>query len=129
MPARILIADDAKLVRVALRELLRTEAACDIVEAENGAEAVTKAVETKPDLVIMDVAMPSMDGLSATKEITKVLPDVPILMYSLYCSAELEVQARKVGAWKIVSKSESEALLGAIRDLLGGPQMDDRLAS
>src|ERR1041385_4712178 len=118
MTARILIADDAELVRVALRELLISEAQCEVVEAENGKEAVLKTLETRPDLVIMDLAMPDMDGLTATREITKALPNLPILMYTLHCSAQLEAEARRLGVWKLLPKSESQALLSAVRDLL-----------
>lgn len=118
MATRILIADDAELVRVALRDLLKTENVCEIVEAENGKDAVRKAVQTRPDLVILDLAMPEMDGLLATQEIKKRLPDTPVLMYTLHYSAHLETEARKVGVQKILPKSESDALLHAVRDLL-----------
>ena len=118
MATRILIADDAELVRVALRDLLKTENVCEIVEATSGKDAVRKAVQTRPDLVILDMAMPEMDGLLATQEIKKRLPDTPVLMYTLHYSAQLETEARKAGVQKILPKSESDALLNAVRDAL-----------
>jgi len=120
MTNRILIADDAKLVRTALRDLLKKENGCEVVEAENGSEAVAKARDTRPDLVILDLAMPVMDGLTATREINKLLPNVPIVMYTLHCSSQLEVDARKVGVARIVPKSDSGFLLSVVHELLDG---------
>lgn len=129
MATRILIADDAELVRIALRDLLKTENVCEIVEAENGKDAIRKALQTKPDLIILDMAMPVMDGLSATQEIKKRLPNTPILMYTLHYSAQLEAEARRVGVQKILPKSESTALLGAVRDMLERGKAEIPLAS
>ena len=117
MHIRILIADDNVAVRTALRELLKAEG-WEIVEAANGKEAVARTQETKPHLVILDLAMPSMDGLTASREITKLLPDTPIIMHTLYSSPHVEMEGRKVGVRKMIAKSESSHLLSAIRELL-----------
>ena len=65
----------------------------EVVEAEDGDEAVAKAQELKPDLIIVDLVMPVMDGLMAAREIVKLLPDVPILMHTLYLSESVGQEA------------------------------------
>jgi two-component system, chemotaxis family, chemotaxis protein CheY len=117
MSIRILIADDNAAVRTALRELLKSEG-WEVIEAANGKEAVARAQETKPQLIILDLAMPSMDGLTASREITKQFPDTPIIMHTLYSSPQVEMEGRKVGVRKTVAKSESSDLLSAVRELL-----------
>jgi len=112
-----LIADDNAAVRTALRELLRTEG-WEITEAADGNEAVTKAQETAPQLVILDLAMPFMDGLTASREITKLLPGTPIILHTLYASPQMEAEGQKAGVRKMVAKSESGGLLSAVRALL-----------
>jgi two-component system chemotaxis response regulator CheY len=91
---------------------------CEIVEAENGKEAVAKAHELRPDLVIVDLMMPLIDGLTASREITKLLPNVPILMHTLYSSPQVEVEAGRVGIRKVVPKSESRILVSAVQEIL-----------
>ena len=117
MASRILIADDNAAVRTALRELLKNEG-WETVAAANGQEAIARAREIKPQLVILDLAMPFMDGLSAAREITKLLPDVPIIMHTLYSSPQVEIEGRKVGVRRMVAKSESGDLLSAVREVL-----------
>lgn len=89
----------------------------EIIEAENGEDAVAKAQDFRPDLVILDLVMPLMDGLTASREIAKVLPNVPILMHTLYSSAEVGLEAGKVGVQKIVPKSDSIGLVSAVQDI------------
>jgi two-component system, NarL family, response regulator LiaR len=122
LPLRILIADDNALVRAAMGETLRGVAEkLEIVEAENGEVAVKQALKVKPDLIILDLAMPVADGLTASREIAKVLPDIPILMHTMYWSAQVEFEARMAGIRKVVPKSDSSALLSAVRDTLNTP--------
>lgn len=118
MPITVLIADDNALVRAALRQVLENEKLGSIVEAENGKEAVAKAQELKPDLVILDLAMPLLDGFATAREIGTILPGVPILMHTLYWSPRVEIEALKVGVRKTVSKSDSSVLIAAVRELL-----------
>jgi CheY-like chemotaxis protein len=87
-------------------------------EAADGVEAIQKAIETKPDLIINDLAMPVMDGLSASAEIAKRLPSVPILLFTLHKSASVEVEAKAAGVREVISKSDSEALVTAVQRLL-----------
>ena len=119
MPVTILIADDNALVRAALRQVLENEKLGEIVvEAENGREAVARAVQVKPDLVILDLAMPLMDGFATAREIGALLPGVPVLMHTLYWSPRVQVEAMKVGVRKTVAKSDSNVLIAAVRELL-----------
>ena len=117
---RVLIADDHEVVRKGvcniLESRLNVEAA---IEAANGKEAVEKARELNPDLVILDVAMPVLDGFSAAERIKKALPSVPILMFSMHDEV---IQASKlVQAQGFVTKSEdASVLLDAVEALLRG---------
>jgi len=119
MPTRILIADDSSLMRRVLRKLLESHSngwkVC--AEAVDGLDAVQKAVESKPDLVIIDLQMPSMDGLSASVRIAKSLPRVPILINTNHKSEYVDSAARKVGVREVISKSDSNALLRAVEGL------------
>ena len=120
MPSRLLIADDHSTVRTLLRILLESHEGWQVcAEVENGLEAVAKAVELKPDLVILDLAMPQMDGLRAAREISAALPNVPILMHTMHNSSELELEAKKAGIRKVVNKTGSgDELFAAIEELL-----------
>ena len=89
-----------------------------ITEAEDGRDAVAKARMLRPDLVILDLIMPGGDGLTASREIAELLPDVPILMHTLYLSPQVEFEAAKAGVRKVVPKSESSVLVSAIQDVL-----------
>ena len=119
MSIRILIADDNAAVRAAMRQVLEcVEDRWEIIEAENGQEAVAKAQEFEPRLVILDLVMPQKNGLSAAREIAAFLPDVPILMHTLYSSRQVELEAGKVGVRKIVPKSDGSVFIAAVQDLL-----------
>lgn len=121
MPTRILIADDNPLFRTALRHVLEATDSWEIIETRDGEEAVTKAVEISPDLIILDLAMPVKDGLAAAREISKLLPETPILMCTLHASPPVELEARKSGIRQLVSKSESIEIITAIRQLIAKP--------
>jgi DNA-binding NarL/FixJ family response regulator len=96
----------------------------EIFEAENGEDAVKQALKVKPDLIILDLAMPVIDGLTASREIAKVLPDIPILMHTLYSSVHVAFQARMAGVRTVVPKSDSRALLSAVRHTLNPPTVE-----
>jgi CheY-like chemotaxis protein len=89
----------------------------EIVEAEDGTEAVQKARNLRLDLVILDLVMPEMDGLKAARSIRTLLPNIPILMHTLYSSPLVDFEVSKLGV-RCVSKSESSTLVGAVQDLL-----------
>ena len=120
MPIQILIADDNEVSRGRLSELLSDHDGWKVcAAAENGQEALAKALEIKPDLIILDLAMPVMDSLRATREILQVMPQVPILIYTLHSGTGwLEVEAKKAGARKVIAKPEVQSLLKEMERLL-----------
>jgi len=113
---RILIADDHESMRSAVRSLVRMNPGWEICgEADDGREAVAKAAELKPDLVLLDFKMPTANGIQAGGEICRTMPTMPILMYTLYKTPELEVAAKLVGIRQVVAKEGGAAdLLSAI---------------
>lgn len=120
MSKKILIADDNALVRKLLRIMLEGQKGWQIcAEATNGSEAIVKAQESKPDAVILDFAMPLLDGLDAAREITRTLPSVPILLFTLYDSPEMTLAAKEAGVSRVLPKTASGLpLIQAVRDLL-----------
>ena len=85
------------------------------IEAENGAEAVEKFQEFKPDLVILDISMPKLDGFSAAREIRALNPDVPIIIFSLNRTELFSEIAERIGVSGYVTKSDgSQAFLSAV---------------
>jgi DNA-binding NarL/FixJ family response regulator len=117
---KILIADDNQEVLRLLSAVLSKEADWNVCgQAANGRQAVLLAHQLKPDLVILDFSMPMLDGLRATAEILKNSPAVPIILYTLHKSDQVEQEARRVGARKVVSKTDCvDSLLETIRELL-----------
>ncbi len=112
MSVRILIADDSKMIRRNLRSFLEVNPnwqVCD--ETIDGREAVQKTKQLIPDLIILDLAMPVMNGLHAAREISQLLPSVPIVLYSMYATPQVELEAKKVGIRAVVSKTEAHRLL------------------
>ena len=128
--SRLLIADDNATVRRMLRALLETHEGWQVCgEAENGLEAVAKAKELQPDVILLDLAMPVMDGLRATREIAAILPAVPILIHTLHNAPGVELEAKKAGARKIINKTEdADELLRAIEEALDSAR-EQKIAS
>lgn len=118
MPVRILIADDNPAVRTALRHLLEGVDHLQIIEAKDGREAIAMAVEQRPDTVVIDLAMPGMDGLTSAGEISKLLPDLPIVMCTMHWSRQLELEALKHGVRAVVPKSDANLLLSVLRQFV-----------
>jgi DNA-binding NarL/FixJ family response regulator len=115
MPVRILIADDDSPIRRLLRRLIEEHSNWEVCgEAVNGADAVEKTEELAPDLVVLDLAMPQMNGLQAAREISKADPGLPMLLLTVQqVSSELILEAQKAGFQGAVSKSTgSEVVLG-----------------
>jgi two-component system response regulator NreC len=122
MPTRILIVDDNAVFRGALRQVLEGVDYWDIVEAQDGQEAISKAVEIRPNVVILDLAMPVKDGLATARELSQLLPDTPIVMCTMHMSPHLEGEALKSGVRKVLSKSNSTLLIEAVRQFLPAPE-------
>lgn len=116
---RVLVADDHAIVRMGLVALLATEQDIEIVgEAEDGREAVKKAVTAKPDVVIMDIMMPILDGIAATAEIIKRAPGVKVLVLTTSSSSDDYSRALAAGAHGIVVKRAANMeLLSALRSV------------
>lgn len=117
MPSRILIADDNPAVRTAIRQLLEAPGR-EIVDAADGAEAVSKALEFRPEVAILDLAMPTMDGLNAAREISKQNPDTVVLMCTMHWSPQLLTEAQKYGVRKVISKAAGGELVSSVDELL-----------
>jgi two-component system response regulator NreC len=119
---RILIADDHEIVRKGVATVLSTRR--DLVvcgEAADGEEAVRKATELRPDLVILDLTMPELNGVSAAQKIKEILPGVPILILSMHEGASLLETFRRIGVQGYVPKTQaSEKLLDAVDALSKG---------
>ncbi len=117
---RIFIADDRDFVRSTLRQVLRqADADWEVCgEAANGREAIEKAIELAPDLIILDVAMPLLDGIGAAKAIRAELSEVPIVMLTFMSFEHLESMARQAGAQAVVQKGSLHALVTEIRRVL-----------
>ena len=120
---RILIAEDRESMRNALKHLFALRANWEICgEAQDTKEVVSKAEQLHPDLIVMDYKMQDGNGLQAADKIFSVLPDVPILLFTLYKTAELERAADAIGIRCVVGKEEdAEALLQAIESQLPKP--------
>jgi len=114
---RILIADDHGIVRGGLRLLIERQADMEVVaEAEDGVEAFERALQTQPDLCVMDVSMPRMTGLQAARQIRAHLPNTQVLALSMHDDERYVFDALKAGASGYVLKREvDQALLNAIR--------------
>ena len=118
---RILIADDSPPVRRGLRTLLGLNSEWQVCgEAVDGADAVEKAHQLAPDLILMDFSMPRMDGVQAAREIAKSGTDTPILLFTLNISTQIMEIARNSGLRGAISKSEISKLPYAIRALQRG---------
>jgi DNA-binding NarL/FixJ family response regulator len=110
---RTLVVDDSDIVRNCIRTIL--EFSGDIEsEATNGREAITKVLEYQPDLVILDLTMPVMDGFTAAAELRKRLPQLPILFCSIHEGPQVVKQAKQVGARGYVSKEDLKELSEAV---------------
>jgi two-component system, chemotaxis family, chemotaxis protein CheY len=120
MSHTILIADDSAFIREALCNLFEREEDFDVCgEAENGKEAVEKAQALHPDLILLDLSMPVMNGLEAARDLKRIMPTVPLVMYSSFADRLVGQQPLLIGISEVVSKSERVAvLIDKIRNLL-----------
>jgi len=118
--ARILIADDRETMRKALKLTIGTHPGWEVCgEADNGGEVLAKAAELQPDVVVLDFKMRPVNGIKAGSELSASMPNMPIVMYTLYRTPELEVAAKLVGIREVVGKEDGgRNLLGAIESAL-----------
>jgi DNA-binding NarL/FixJ family response regulator len=117
---RILVADDHEVMRKGVCAILSTGfsfAVCD--EASNGQQAIEKALLHRPDIIILDVNMPVLGGLAAAKEVQRLLPDVPILLFTSNPSEQFLSESKKAGVNGFVAKEQAaDTLVAAVKALL-----------
>ena len=113
---RVLLVEDHTIVRKGLRSLLDKETGIKVVEeAEDGREAILKAEELHPDVVVMDIAMPGLNGLEATRQIKKRFPDIKIIILTMHANEEYILQSLKAGAsGYLIKKAAPVELISAI---------------
>jgi DNA-binding NarL/FixJ family response regulator len=116
---RIMIADDHAIVRRGLRSLLETQPGWEVcAEASNGREAVENAAQFKPDVAVIDIGMPQLNGLDATRQIVAILPTTEVLILTMHQSEEVAREVLRAGARGYVLKSDADVHLIAAVDAL-----------
>lgn len=117
---RILVADDHESVRKGVCVILGTRGDIEVCgEASNGQEAIDKALELRPDLIILDITMPVLSGVDAAEVLRKTMPHVPILFLSMHQSRQIITQAKRIGVRGYVKKSDAATtLLDAVDAIL-----------
>ena len=119
MPLRILVADDHHVVRTGLRTLLETERGWQVcAEAANGREAVEKAGELRPDVAVLDIGMPLLNGVEATRQIRKLSPKTEVLILTMHDSEVLIQEVLEAGARGYILKDDADRNLIAAVDAL-----------
>jgi CheY-like chemotaxis protein len=108
---RVLIVDDDPSIRRGLRSLLEDEGVEIVAEALDGADALSAAYSTAPDLVFMDLRMPIMGGIDATRQLTATFPTIQVIICTAYDDASLHQSAKEAGAFSVLVKGCSPRLL------------------
>lgn len=107
MVKSVLIVDDSRVVRKVLCQLFAGEAEFNVCgEAENGREAIERARQLCPDLIVTDLSMPVMNGIEETHLLQQLMPAVPVIIYTAHSDPYIEKEARAAGASGVISKSE-----------------------
>lgn len=120
MGSRILVVDDAAFMRMMIKDILTKNGFEVVGEAENGAKAVEKYQELRPDLTTMDITMPEMDGISAVKQIKKIDPAAKVIMCSAMGQQAMVIEAIQSGARDFIVKPfQADRVLEAVRKVLG----------
>jgi DNA-binding NarL/FixJ family response regulator len=119
MPLRILVADDHHVVRTGLRALLESKSGWEVcAEAANGREAVEKAIAHKPDVAVLDIGMPLLNGVEATRQIHKLSPETEVLILTMHDSDVLVQEVLEAGARGYILKDDADRNLLAAVDAL-----------
>jgi two-component system, chemotaxis family, chemotaxis protein CheY len=118
VPLRILIVDDSETTRRILRMILRSRQWTVCGEAEDGQSGVQKFQQLKPDIVLLDLSMPDINGIEAAKQMSAADPTVPLVLFTILEIDGIEDEARDAGIRAIVPKSEAWNLIGSIEGLV-----------
>src|SRR5580658_6754650 len=112
MGRRVLIVDDNQDIRTAVRHLLESQNRFEICgEAVDGKDAIAKAEALNPDLIVLDLSMPVMNGMEAARILSQTKPNVPIILFTLHGDLAIQAAALKLGIRAVVSKTEMSGLL------------------
>ena len=106
MPSRVLIVDDYPPIRFAIRTFLECKTAVEVCEAANGLDAIEKAKQLNPDLIVLDLVMPQMNGAEAASVLKRRMPHVPIILFTLYDEAIGESLASALGVDLVLPKAK-----------------------
>jgi two-component system, NarL family, nitrate/nitrite response regulator NarL len=119
---RVLVADDHEVMRLGIRNLLEVQPGWSVcAEASNGQEAIDKTVQFHPDVIIMDISMPVMNGIDAANQITRTQPEIPVILFSLHLSDDLYPHFQTDGIRGAVAKGHAARdLVQAVETVLGG---------
>jgi DNA-binding NarL/FixJ family response regulator len=116
---RVLIVDDHLAMRRAVTRVLESQPNVEVCgEAENGRIAIDQARKLKPDLIVLDLSMPVMNGLEAARILRAMMPSTPILMYTSFATSNLAAEALAAGVSKVSTKSSPPALINDLQMLL-----------
>ncbi len=119
MAKNILICDDAAFMRMMIKDILTKNGYNVVAEAENGAKAVEKYQETKPDLVLMDITMPEMDGIQALKKIKSMDPNASVIMCSAMGQQAMVIESIQSGARDFIVKPfQPDRVLEAVKKVV-----------
>jgi two-component system, chemotaxis family, chemotaxis protein CheY len=120
MTKTVLIVDDNAFIRQALCELFEREGDFEVCgEGEDGRQAIAAATCLHPDLVVLDISMPVMNGLDAARVLKALMPTMPLILYSVSVDRAVELQAKSIGVSEVVSKTAPvSVLIGKARHLL-----------
>ncbi|MFE5319591.1 response regulator [Paenibacillus sp. NPDC056579] len=120
MANRILIVDDAAFMRMMIRDILSKNGYEVVGEANDGAQAIEKFKELRPDLITMDITMPEMDGIAALKEIKQIDPNAKVIMCSAMGQQAMVIDAIQAGAKDFIVKPfQADRVIEAIKKTLG----------
>ena len=112
MAKTVLVVDDSAVIRHALCEVFRTESDFSVCgEAENGREAIEMAQALQPDLIVIDLSMPIMNGIDAARALARLMPTVPLIMFTVYSDVLSAEDAHSAGVSAVISKSEHASVL------------------
>src|SRR5260370_25866255 len=123
MKIGILLADDHTILRAGLKMMLNAQPDMEVVgEAQDGHQAIQEALRFQPDIILMDITMPDMNGIEATRQIKRLLPDVKILMLTMHEHDEYVFQALQAGALGYMLKEAADTALSAALHVINSGQ-------